>query len=50
MTLPDLVTTTEDLLDGEHKAWLPQMLGMQHQPQVQRAQENRTSKLGDDHA
>ena len=36
MTLPDLVTTTEDLLNGEHKAWLPQMLGMQHQPQVQR--------------
>jgi hypothetical protein len=29
--LPDLVTATEDLLDGEHKAWLPQMLGMQHQ-------------------
>ena len=34
--LPDLVTTIEDLLEGEHKAWLPQMLGMQHQPQVQR--------------
>ena len=32
MTFPDLVTTTEDLLDGEHKAWLPQMLGMQHTP------------------
>jgi hypothetical protein len=32
MSLPDLVATTEDLLDGEHKAWLPQMLGMQHQP------------------
>jgi SMODS and SLOG-associating 2TM effector domain 1/SMODS and SLOG-associating 2TM effector domain 3 len=31
MSLADLVTTTEDLLDGEHKAWLPQMLGMQHQ-------------------
>jgi SMODS and SLOG-associating 2TM effector domain 1/SMODS and SLOG-associating 2TM effector domain 3 len=31
MSLPDLVTTTEELLDGEHKAWLPQMLGMQHQ-------------------
>ena len=33
MSLADLVTTTEDLLDGEHKAWLPQMLGMQHQAQ-----------------
>ena len=32
MSLPDLVTTTEDLLDGEHKAWLPHMLGKQHQP------------------
>jgi hypothetical protein len=31
MSVADLVTTTEDLLDGEHKAWLPQMLGMQHQ-------------------
>jgi hypothetical protein len=31
VSLPDLVTTTEDLLDGEHKAWLPQMLGMQRQ-------------------
>jgi hypothetical protein len=31
MSLADLVTTTEDLLDGEHKAWLPQMLGVQHQ-------------------
>jgi hypothetical protein len=30
-SLIDLVTATEDLLDGEHKAWLPQMLGMQHQ-------------------
>jgi hypothetical protein len=35
MSLGDLVTTTEDLLDGEHKAWLPQMLGMQHPPQTQ---------------
>jgi hypothetical protein len=43
MTLPDLVTTTEDLLDGEHKAWLPQMLGMQHQPQVQRPHEKSLS-------
>jgi hypothetical protein len=33
MTLVDLVTTTEDLLDGEHMAWLPQMLARQHQPQ-----------------
>jgi len=31
MNVADLVTTAEDLLDGEHKAWLPQMLGMQHQ-------------------
>jgi hypothetical protein len=30
-SLIDLVTATEDLLDGEHKAWLPQMLRMQHQ-------------------
>ncbi len=32
MSLPELVTMTEDLLESEHKAWLPQMLGMQHQP------------------
>jgi hypothetical protein len=32
MSLADFVMTTEELLDGEHKAWLPQMLGMQHQP------------------
>ena len=32
MSLADLVMTTEELLDSEHKAWLPQMLGMQHQP------------------
>jgi hypothetical protein len=42
--LIDLVTTTEDLLDGEHKAWLPQMLGMQHQalpqPQAQPQPQN----------
>ena len=31
MRVADLVTITEDLLDGEHKAWLPQMLGTQHQ-------------------
>ena len=37
MSVADLVTITEDLLDGEHKAWLPQMLGMQHQaPPVQK--------------
>jgi hypothetical protein len=35
MGLPDLVTTTEDLLEGEHKAWLPQMLGIQRQPPAQ---------------
>jgi hypothetical protein len=29
--IADLVTTTEDLLEGEHKAWLPQMLARQHQ-------------------
>jgi hypothetical protein len=32
-SLADLVTATEDLLDSEHKAWQPQMLAMQHQPQ-----------------
>ena len=31
----DLVITTEDLLEGEHRAWLPQMLARQHQPQTQ---------------
>ena len=31
MSVADLVMTTEDLLESEHKAWLPQMLGMQHQ-------------------
>jgi hypothetical protein len=30
MSLADLVTATEDLLNGEHKAWLPQMLSTQH--------------------
>ncbi|HKN26898.1 MAG TPA: DUF4231 domain-containing protein [Roseiarcus sp.] len=34
-SLADLVTTTEDLLDSEHKAWQPQMLAMQHQPPAQ---------------
>ncbi len=33
INLADLVIATEDLLDSEHKAWLPQMLAMQHQPQ-----------------
>jgi hypothetical protein len=33
--IADLVTTTEDLLEGEHKAWLPQMLARQHQPPAQ---------------
>ena len=32
MSLADLVMTTEDLLDGEHRAWLPQMLAQQHAP------------------
>ncbi len=31
-SLADLVTRTEDLLEGEHKAWLPQMLSTPHQP------------------
>ena len=35
MNIVDLVTTTEDLLEGEHKAWLPQMLAQQHPPQTQ---------------
>jgi hypothetical protein len=35
LSVVDLVTTTEDLLEGEHKAWLPQMLAQQHQPQTQ---------------
>ena len=35
MRVADLVAATEDLLDGEHKAWLPQMLGMQHRPQTE---------------
>jgi hypothetical protein len=33
--IADLVTTTEDLLEGEHKAWLPQMLARQHQAPAQ---------------
>jgi hypothetical protein len=32
--IADLVATTEDLLEGEHKAWLPQMLAQQHQPRT----------------
>ncbi len=32
MSLADLVTTTEDLLDSEHRAWLPRMLSTHHQP------------------
>jgi hypothetical protein len=39
MNLADLVATTEDLLDSEHKAWLPQMLARQHRPQAERPQE-----------
>ncbi len=30
MSLADLVSTTEDLLESEHRAWLPQMLAIQH--------------------
>jgi hypothetical protein len=30
MSLSDLVAVTEDLLEGEHKAWLPQMLATKH--------------------
>jgi hypothetical protein len=39
LNIGDLVTTTEDLLDGEHKAWLPQMLARHQQPQVPPAQQ-----------
>jgi hypothetical protein len=35
LNIVDLVITTEDLLEGEHRAWLPQMLARQHQPQTQ---------------
>jgi len=28
----DLVTATEDLLEGEYKAWPPQMLATERQP------------------
>ena len=41
MSLADLVTMTEDLLGGEHKAWLPQMLGMQHQAPPEPPQEKK---------
>ena len=34
-SIVDLVTTTENLLEGEYKAWLPQMLAREHQPQAQ---------------
>jgi SMODS and SLOG-associating 2TM effector domain 1 len=37
-SLADLVTTTEDLLDSEHKAWQPQMLAMQHKAPAQAGQ------------
>ena len=33
--LADLVTATENLLESEHKAWLPQMLAVQRQPAAQ---------------
>jgi hypothetical protein len=35
VNIGELVTATEDLLDGEHKAWLPQMLARHQQPQAQ---------------
>ncbi len=41
MSLADLVMTTEDLLESEHKAWLPQMLGMQHQLPAQQGQQSQ---------
>jgi SMODS and SLOG-associating 2TM effector domain 1/SMODS and SLOG-associating 2TM effector domain 3 len=34
MSLANLVTTTEDLLCSENKAWLPQMLAIQHQSPI----------------
>jgi hypothetical protein len=40
-SLADLVTTTEDLLESEHRAWLPQMIAMQHQPPTQPEQPQR---------
>jgi hypothetical protein len=45
--LADLVATTEDLLEGEHKAWLPQMLAQQHrQPAEQRPVEEQPKPQG----
>jgi uncharacterized membrane protein YphA (DoxX/SURF4 family) len=41
MSLANLVATTEDLVDGEHKAWLPQMLAIQHQPPTQQQSEQQ---------
>jgi hypothetical protein len=40
LSIVDLVTTTEDLLEGEHKAWLPQMLAQQRQPQTQQSKQD----------
>jgi SMODS and SLOG-associating 2TM effector domain 1/SMODS and SLOG-associating 2TM effector domain 3 len=34
LNIVNLVTTTEDLLEGEHRAWLPQMLAREHQLQT----------------
>ena len=34
MCLTELVTTTEDLLDSEHKAWLDQMFSKRAEPSV----------------
>jgi hypothetical protein len=39
LNIVDLVATTEDLLEGEHKAWLPQMLARQHRPQTQQSKQ-----------
>ncbi len=36
-SLPDLVAATEDLLESEHKAWLPQMIATQRPPPTPQA-------------
>jgi hypothetical protein len=41
MSLANLVTTTEDLVDSEHKAWLPQMLAIQRQSPTQQQSEQQ---------
>jgi hypothetical protein len=45
MSLPDLVAMTEDLLESEHKAWLPQMLSTQHLPAAN-SKGNRAARAG----